>query len=51
MLENGGPPVEPPARSLCLYKHMIASLGEEYPGARLEVVDWGKIPSKPRTYG
>ncbi|KAH8333435.1 hypothetical protein KR067_003622, partial [Drosophila pandora] len=29
-------------------KRMIASLGEVYPGASLEAVDWDKIPSKPR---
>ncbi|KAH8335842.1 hypothetical protein KR074_012212, partial [Drosophila pseudoananassae] len=30
-------------------KRMIASLGGVYPGAKLVVVDWEKIPNKPRT--
>lgn len=29
---------------------MIASLVEVYPGARFEVVDWDKIPSKLRAH-
>ncbi|KAH8349255.1 hypothetical protein KR067_006750, partial [Drosophila pandora] len=64
MLKSGGPPPDcedagwyqgsikviacQDARSVSLYKRMIASLGEVYPGARLEAVDWDKIPSKPR---
>ncbi|KAH8339653.1 hypothetical protein KR067_012158, partial [Drosophila pandora] len=64
MLKNGGPPPDcedaggyqgsikviacQDARSVSLYKRMIASLGEVYPGASLEAVDWDKISSKPR---
>ncbi|KAH8335206.1 hypothetical protein KR067_000795, partial [Drosophila pandora] len=63
MLKSGGPPPDceegwyqgsikviacQDARSVSLYKRMIASLGEVYPGASLEAVDWDKIPSKPR---
>ncbi|KAH8338211.1 hypothetical protein KR067_009071, partial [Drosophila pandora] len=64
MLKNGGPPPDcenagwyqgsikviacQDARSVSLYKRMIASLGEVYPGASLEAVDWDKIPSNPR---
>jgi len=36
------------AHSVAVYKKVVAALGEVYPGAKLEVVDWDKIPSKPR---
>lgn len=35
-------------RSAILYKKAVASLGEVYPEAQLEAVDWNKVPSKPR---
>ncbi|XP_034473976.1 uncharacterized protein LOC117781341 [Drosophila innubila] len=35
-------------RSAILYKKAVASLGEVYPGAMLEAVDWNRVPSKPR---
>jgi len=35
-------------RSVMLYKAAIAKLGEVYPGARLEAVDWEDVPSRPR---
>ncbi|KAH8347588.1 hypothetical protein KR067_006768 [Drosophila pandora] len=67
MLKSGGPPPDcedtgwyqgsikviacQDARSVGLYKRMIASLVEVYPGASLEAVDWDRIPSKPRARG
>ncbi|KAL7740722.1 hypothetical protein ACLKA6_000086 [Drosophila palustris] len=35
-------------RSATLYKMAVGSLGELYPGARLEAVNWNQVPSKLR---
>ena len=64
MREHGGPPpiVEDvgwhqgrfktiacsDAQSAEAYKKMVAGLGEVFPGARLEAVNWDQIPRRPR---
>jgi len=32
--------------SVAVYKKVVAALGEAYPEAKLEVVDWDKVASK-----
>jgi len=36
------------AHSVAVYKKVVATHGEVYLGAKLEVVDWDKVSSKPR---